>query len=473
MRRPLLLAAAALALAVPVAAQAEPAVVAAPESRDRLALTVYQGGFALIEDSRVTDLPTGAVTVHLPGVADTLIGPSVHIDAAPRTVRAIGHGGPTADTASLLRAHEGREITVVRLDRDGNEVRRRARILRAEPQVISEIDGEIHVGLPGEPVFDALPPGVPLHPGLAADVAAGPSGRAVLALRYMAHGMSWSADHVVTLNAARDGVDVTTWATLGNHTGQAWTGARLALVAGTVRLPDGPPDRAYATLRSVGADSMMAMEMADAAPPQREAADGGHVYRLDAPVNLQAGETRQIRLLASAAIPARVVHEDRGGQPHVYRDHRPGDARSHPIRVLVIDNTAAEPLPAGMARVYAATQEGEQGTRFLGGAPLPALPVGEEARLDIGQAFDLTVERTQTAFRRLGDRMVESSHRIILRNGGESAATVEVIETLPGDWEIIDESQPHTRKDAARAQWSVDINAGGRTEVTYTVRNRF
>ena len=47
--------------------------------------------------------------------------------------------------------------------------------------------------------------------------------------------------------------------------------------------------------------------------------------------------------------------------------------------------------------------------------------------------------------------------------------TVKVQETLPGDWEILQESQTHTRESARVASWNVAVPAGGSAVLTYAV----
>lgn len=480
MRALLLSAAAAASLAVlPALAQTPAASTADTGARTGLALTVYQGDFALVEDVRRVRLSDGGTLVHLPGVPAEMVAASAQVAPGPGTgaftVRSMGLGGPVADTQSLLRAFEGQEITVLRILDSGEEVRQRARILRAEPEVIAEIDGRIHVGLPGQPVFDALPDALPLRPGLSATLDGTRAGEAAVALRYLTRGLSWTADHVLTLAPGRTTAEVTTWATVRNGTRQDWRNAALAVVAGDVRLPGDNGDDGPIRPMAARALSAATMEKAADSGVEREATDGVHVYRLDARVDLAAEETRQVRLLGASGLPIETVYEDEGS-PYVFHDRHGDERRSHPATKLVLHNAAdgplgGAPLPAGPIRVYAGDASGQ--ARFIGGAPLPAVPVGEEARVEIGRAFDLTVERTQTSFRRLSDTVTETSHRIVVRNGGAEAATVRVIEPLPGDWEITQSSQPHDKKDARRAVWPVQVPASGATELTFTVRTRF
>lgn len=48
--------------------------------------------------------------------------------------------------------------------------------------------------------------------------------------------------------------------------------------------------------------------------------------------------------------------------------------------------------------------------------------------------------------------------------------TVKVQEPMPGDWEMVQESQKHTRESARVAAWNVTVPAGGMTVLDYSVR---
>ena len=69
--------------------------------------------------------------------------------------------------------------------------------------------------------------------------------------------------------------------------------------------------------------------------------------------------------------------------------------------------------------------------------------------------------------------MVETAHRITLRNAKAEAVTVDVVENIPGDWRMLEESQPHSKRSTGQAVWNVTVPAGGEAELTYRVRALF
>ncbi len=89
----------------------------------------------------------------------------------------------------------------------------------------------------------------------------------------------------------------------------------------------------------------------------------------------------------------------------------------------------------------------------------------------IGAAFDLVAERTQTAFRRIDERTVETAWRLEVRNRGQEDRTVTVLEPLPGEWEILEESRPHERIDAHTVRWRLPVPARGSAALEWRVRS--
>jgi hypothetical protein len=96
-------------------------------------------------------------------------------------------------------------------------------------------------------------------------------------------------------------------------------------------------------------------------------------------------------------------------------------------------------------------------------------------RLKLGDAFDVYADKKQTDFQKVAStrNSYESAYQIVLHNAKATAVTVSVFEPIPGDWTILNESQPHSKPNANTAIWSVVIPAEGVTTLTYRVRVKF
>jgi hypothetical protein len=73
----------------------------------------------------------------------------------------------------------------------------------------------------------------------------------------------------------------------------------------------------------------------------------------------------------------------------------------------------------------------------------------------------------------LGSCSSESAWEISLRNHKDAAESVEVVEPVGGDWEIVSSSHPAHKKDAKTFVFEVQVPARGETKVSYRVRVRW
>ncbi len=110
--------------------------------------------------------------------------------------------------------------------------------------------------------------------------------------------------------------------------------------------------------------------------------------------------------------------------------------------------------------------------QFAGEDRIDHTPKDEEVRLRMGNAFDVVGERVQTDFTSISNRVYESAYRITLRNHKENEITVDVIEPMMGDWEIVRASHEFEKRDARTAVFSIPVDADGEVELTYRVRVR-
>lgn len=469
---PLGLALLALTVTAPTAAQAEDVRVR-EDSRSALALTLYNGNLTMVEDQRRATLRQGQTTLVFEGVSSQMMPSSVLVspEEGAAVVRLLAHDARVADRGSLLQFYEGREVTLVRYTASGEEIRQRAQVLRASPAPLFLVGGQVLTDWPGQIIFDSLPPTLPLVPTLRAMLGDTQAGEAGIALRYLTGGFSWQANHVLTLSADETRLSLQSMATIQNASGSDWPNAEVALTSvliNQVESPTAMPAMARGAVMMESAPSPMAMDMT----PQRESIAGGYVYRLPQPLTLRNGESLQAGLVTETDIPARVVLESESGGYGLWGP-TPGTQESHPSRLLFFtlpEETmdGGQPLPAGLARTYQLDRAGR--VHFIGEDRLKNLPVGEEARLALGQSFDVIVKRTQTSHRRLSDRVMEVGQQIEVVNGGTTEAEVRVVDHLVGDWRVVTESDPSETLDASRLRWVLTIPAGESRTLTYTAR---
>ena len=59
-----------------------------------------------------------------------------------------------------------------------------------------------------------------------------------------------------------------------------------------------------------------------------------------------------------------------------------------------------------------------------------------------------------------------------MRNAKDAPVSLKIVETMPGDWTIESETEPHVKSSSGTATWTIKIPANGKTTLAYTVRIR-
>ncbi len=455
---------AALVLMIGLAVPAIPSAENAHEAPVRL--TIYANGLALVDEA--VTLPAGGDTVRLDGVAPQMIADSVRLDVGTAgLVREIALDSDLLTERALLERSLGETIKVARMNpATGIEEIEIAEVLSVRGGIVLRIGDRIETTVPGRLVFDSVPDDLRPEPGLSVRLSAPLTEPMGARLGYLTNGMSWETVYTAVLNDAHDRIDLDGWAKLSNNAGIDVGPAQISVVAGDVARAQQPPNG-----RILMRAQAMAADAAESAPQPR-ALSAFHLYTLPGEIVLHDNETKQVALLGADNAAAARVLEYRGGAP-VFGPVRADDA-PEPVRQRVeVENAGANdlgiPLPAGVVRAYVRGTDGA--LRFIGEDRVANTAAGDTLRLDLGRAFDVTVKRTQTDFSRLGDRTTEAAFTLTLNNGGTADAQVRVVEDIPGDWQILEQSADHTR-DGVSAAWTVTVPANGKTELTYRVRVR-
>jgi hypothetical protein len=429
----------------------------APPDREALELTVY-GGFAQVRDTR-----------RAAGAAGDIVWTGFPSSLDPGTVVALRGGAPvplddlrvrtsSLDPLAVYASHLGERVLLI--GEDGVEVPAElvseSPIFRAGDRLILDWQGRIEI------------PGIPAGAVERGLRWSGAQGDGPLTLSYLADGFAWRADYTAVLEDAgpvRLGGSVT----IDNGTDFGFPDARVQLVAGDVRRGGGGPRPVPYAVAEV--------RMADAAQtvPSPEALGDVHLYTLSEPVTVGARETVRSTLFEDAPVDVEREYVLRG-QPYWYQAAHPGiPPRENPEVWLHFRNEdlagEGDPLPAGILHVYRRDSAGR--LQFAGDGSIPPTPDGERVDVTIGSAFDLVAERVQTEFRQLDPNTHESAWRITIRNRSGDDRIVTVYEPLSGDAVIVEESQAHERIDADTVRWSIPVEAGGETVLTYRVRTRF
>ncbi|MBO6701033.1 MAG: DUF4139 domain-containing protein [Pseudomonadales bacterium] len=430
--------------------------------RRSLALTVYNNNLAVIDDRRVYELPRGDIELHFSDVAMTLLPPTVSLKSDDRGFTATQQNFrfDLLNRQTLLEKFVGRKLKYSRflLKEDAIEkVLREGILLSLNPEIVQfgdviEVEPEGTISLP------YLPEGLQTSPTLVFLGKNGKTGEQEINVRYHASGVSWEADYALTLDkkATLDG-----WVTLRNQSGSDFDVQDLRLVSGQLNQVTSPQPMMIQ-------ERAFAMDAAGAPAMKQSAVGDYHAYDFPDEVIIKRNDTTQLRLIQAEGISFQRTYKVRGVtsnygnqgvqdvSPEVWVSFK--NARS---------NNLDEPMPAGTVRVY----EVEDGREtFVGENRVGHTRSGSTVDVLIGRAFDLSATRTQTSFRRLGERTVQVAYEIEVSNSRKSRETVILEEKMTGDWALMNQSMKGNKVDSATYEFELDVPAKGSASVSYELR---
>jgi hypothetical protein len=443
--------------------------------RQLINVTVYNGGTALIHDRRRMTLNGGLNRVAWRDVSAFMDPTSALLEAigSPNKVTVVEQNFDfdLLNPDALLQKYVGQYVTVVHDARFAGEhdTRERARILSTNGGIVLQYRDRIETSVRGHIIFPSSPKNFRDRPTLQLDFASERGGPQLLDLSYLTGGMAWRADYVGVLAPDDAHLSLTGLVTLSNMSGVSYENAHLQLVAGNVNVVNPPLlNSALRTLVSPGTTA----DTYSVGNVSQENYFEYHLYTLRRPSTILDKQTKQLTLLSARSVPVRKTLELRGSGDY-YRSAQPDLGDRLPIGVYVtFQNQGGDlgiPLPAGVVRIY--KTDSRKISQFLGSDRIDHTPRNEMVRLHLGDSFDVTARKKQTDFRFLpGPCTISSSYEIALSNAKTTAQDVLVIEPIPGDWQITDETLPHTKSSASTANWLVHVPADGQTVLSYTAR---
>ncbi|HEY7366260.1 MAG TPA: DUF4139 domain-containing protein [Methylomirabilota bacterium] len=459
----------ALLLAVGTAEAATPPLAVTRDGQKDVMVTIYNGNLGLVKDTREIRLPAGVHELRFMDVAALIDPTTLHLksltDAAGLRILEQNYEYDLLTSQKLIEKYVGRKV---RLYQGSSWIE--ATLLSTNGPVF-EINGQIHLGHHGQLVLPALPENLVSKPTLVwllRNQAVAPQR---IEASYLTSGITWKADYVLVLNPADTRTDLTGWVTIDNKSGATYTNAALKLVAGDLNRARDP--------RRDGRVMEMAAKASSGADASRDFKAEGffeyHLYTLDGRTTIKDNQTKQLTLMAASEIPVQ-KHFIYWGAQDYYRNQYGVPISNQKVGVYLEIKNAKEhrlgvPLPRGKVRVYKADTAGSQ--QLIGEDWIEHTPKDERVKLKLGEAFDVVGDRKQTDWKKIASHLWEVEWEVSLRNHKKEPVTVQVIEPVPGDWQVLHATHKANKVEAHTLRFDVPIAREGATTLTYRVRVRY
>jgi len=422
-------------------------------------VTVYSGGFGLVREMRKVELKKGVNRLPFVDVAAMIDPTSVHFRSltAPDEVEILEQNFEydLVSPEKLLEKYVDRDIAVFT-----EEGKISGKLLSPGRELVLGMpDGGVRVVRP-EAVrtisFPSIPEGLITRPTLVWELECRKPGKHEVEVSYLTEGMGWHAEYVGVVGEDEEVMELSGWVSIDNRSGATYEDALLKLVAGSphrVReVPPRPPRPAIAIRK----------KMAER-PFEEEAFFEYHLYTLGRRVTLKDRQTKQISLFPGVEVPVEKKYTY-----DALKDER------HVLVRLAFLNRKPElgfPLPAGKVRVY--KRDKDKSLIFLGEDRIDHTPEDEKVEVDVGQAFDIVAKKKILEHKKIDEHTSEEKVKIVLRNHKKEDVTLQVVEHLWGDWEILESTHDWEKEDARTVVFPISVQAKGRSELIYRVRYRW
>lgn len=451
-------------------------------ANSKLTLSIYNQNLALVKDTREADIKAGVTDVIFDGVAQQIQSETALLYGQDIKVLEQNYSYNVITTENLISQSIGQEVTTVRQNpEDGSNIFEKAVIIGSTyGQPVLKFSYGIETNFPGRIVFNKIPSGVSDKPTLTAKINNKQAGKKNLFLAYLTGGISWKTDYVASVTS-KDRLNLTGWVTINNTSGVDYNNAKIQLIAGDVNVVRNNIQPRMMMTKMAAANTMDAFDNAESvAAGTSEQINNYELYTLPTITSIKDKQTKQIGLIEKSAV--KFEKEFNFNSPLYFS----GDydfEKEHPTITYVFENNKASnlglSLPAGIMRFYENDKNGN--LQFIGSARLDNTAKDETLRLNLGEAFNLTIKGkiSKTAEKELERKPQNACANVKLlktytaettiNNADTSENRVIISQNLPENYKIVKESLKGTAKNARTRQWTIPVPAEGKTTLTFTV----
>ncbi|MEE8294701.1 MAG: DUF4139 domain-containing protein, partial [Sphingomonadales bacterium] len=334
------------------------------EDRSDIRITVYNGNFAAISETRALSVGAGLNSIEFGDVSAQIQPETALLEGGDFQFIEQNFDYDLLTPGKLIEKAVGKIILVERTNpATGRKSTEEALVLSTNNGVVLQFEDSIEIfgqgGMPERFSFKEIPDNLRAKPTLTTLVNATSNYDGDVRLSYLTGGFVWKADYVGSLTADETMMDIQAWVTLTNNSGTNFSNVRLQVLAGEVTRVSGVSARREMREFSDG------LVLAKAAV---QGVGDFHLYTIPFKTNLKNNQTKQVALFAADDVPVEkfYVFDARGRTQNfepvlVYYEFDNSD-----------ENNLGNPIPQGIFRIYAKDSGGE--AQFLGENFVPNTP---------------------------------------------------------------------------------------------------
>ncbi len=450
-------------------------------NNSKLTLSIYNQNLALVKDVRSADIKAGMSEVVFDGVAQQIQPETAMLYGQDIKVLEQNYSYNVISYENMINQSVGQEVNTIRQNpQTGENIFEKAVLIGAAyGQPVLKFPYGIETNFNGRIVFEQIPSGISDKPTLTAKINNKKAGSKNLFLAYLTGGLSWKTDYVATI-ADKNQLDLTGWVTINNNSGVDYNNAKIQLIAGDVNVvrPSMQPRLLMAKMSMAVMDNgTEAAAMGSVAPEQ---ISNYELYTLPAITSIKDKQTKQVGLIEKSEV--KYVKEFNFSSP-LYFGGSYEFEKQHPSITYVLENVQKSnlgiSLPAGTMRFYENDKNGN--LQFIGSADIANTAKEETLRLNLGDAFNLTLKGkvSKVSEKEVERKPQNQCYNVKLQktyaaettvsNADASENSVIISQSFPDNYKIIKESIKGSVKNAQTREWTVKVPANGKTTLSYTV----
>lgn len=424
----------------------------------KTSITIYNNDFGVVNETRKVQFQKGLNTIKITDIPSQIIPTSINIKLNG-TILEQNYQYDLVSMSSLLNRFIDKEITIVSdnksftgklLSTNSNEI-----VLQTNDKILTLPNiNDYRIELQN------LKEELITKPTLVWQVLTNNSGNQDINLSYMTNSINWHAEYVGVLDKDEKTMSFNSWVSIQNNSGGTFRDATLKLIAGDVKL-------AQEEIRGYGDAIMYRAEMKTAEPEfKQEEFFEYHIYELNNPTTIANNEIKQISLFN---IPSVKVDKK-----YIYSNSYPSNTNGKVAVFIEFMNTKENnlgmPIPKGKVKMF--KQRGDA-NEFVGEQFIDHTTTGEKIRINTGNAFDVVVEDKTLQSERISDKVSENTYSIKIKNRKKEDITVEVIRSMWGDWQILQNNFDYQRENANQIIFKIPVKSLSESELKFKVRNKY